>query len=499
MQKLAILLILVGNFVYAQIQQPLRVEYEYENEHSHNVLAIPGSDQAVMTFMESDRENDSFIWTARILDKNLKVVKEQKFTFDDKYKTYYSYTTSDKIYLLMQEYKKGEFELTEINLANLSEKRQTGVLVKKLYIKEIIALNGNVFVAGSIKDLKHIFVLNPAANSVKRILPGALSKDDLGYEDVQLVENTNQKEVVFKYKYCQKKICEYRLLRFNDKGEQLGDFYTIPSPEGEKEINDITISKLATDSYLLTGTYRAEKKGASNGIYFAKITNQKFDYFKTYNFLDLNNFTNYLSDRSKEKIERKKERKEGKGDELNINYNVATHDIVEYQGEYLFIGEFYYATYRQESYTTFVNGKSVTQYRTVFDGYQYTHSAIAGFDKQGNLKWSNSFEMYLTYKPYSVKKFIRYSIDKDKVELLFATGSQIKSITFKGNEIVKDKSIDVVKTSDENDDIKATYSSNLFWWYGQNYLSFGYQKIKNDEKERGDRKRHVFYINKISY
>ena len=57
-------------------------------------------------------------------------------------------------------------------------------------------------------------------------------------------------------------------------------------------------------------------------------------------------------------------------------------------------GEFYYPTYRTEctSYTD-ANGNTRTSCRQVFDGYQYTHAAIAAFDEKGNKKYKDDYKL----------------------------------------------------------------------------------------------------------
>ena len=112
--------------------------------------------------------------------------------------------------------------------------------------------------------------------------------------------------------------------------------------------------------------------------------------------------------------------KEAKGKKLRYNYNLITHDIIEMNEQYVLVGEAYYATYRTETYyTTDSKGNMVMQTRTVFDGFQYSHAVVAGFDKKGNKLWDNTFEMWLSHKPYFAKKYITVSTTDDKINLLF--------------------------------------------------------------------------------
>jgi hypothetical protein len=319
----------------------------------------------------------------------------------------------------------------------------------------------------------------------------------LSYEDAEVVSKV---EVAFKYKVCSKgEGCDFYILRFDANGKQLGDFYVVPKPDADKEITHITLSKESENSYFITGTFSVARSGRANGIFFSKMTNGKTDFVKYHNFLTLTNFTSYLSDRQQDKLDRKKIRKEEKGDELFISYNVAIHDIVEKNGEYVFIGEFYFPTYRTETYwVPGPNGTSTMRTRQVFDGYQYSHSALAGFDKQGNLAWSNTFEMWLMQKPFYVKRFIRKNFRDDVVDLIYLNNGKVKSVTFKRDKIVNEETNSIAfVTDDENDKVKRSYDGEVVWWYDRHYINTGRQVIKNEDKE--DKKRNVYFVSKVSY
>ncbi len=181
---------------------------------------------------------------------------------------------------------------------------------------------------------------------------------------------------------------------------------------------------------------------------------------------------------------------------------MVIHDVEVKNGEYVFLGEFFFPTYRTEYYTVRgANGTTSTSSRQVFDGYQYSHSALAGFDTQGNLAWSNTFEMWLTQKPFRVKKFIRTNFHGDKVDLIYLNGGNVKSVTFQRERLITEENSKIeLVTDDENDKITRSYDGEIVWWFDRNYVNTGRQVIKNEEKEeREDRKRTVYFVNKVTY
>ena len=250
-----------------------------------------------------------------------------------------------------------------------------------------------------------------------------------------------------------------------------------------------------------TGTYSSKNREQSEGLFFGETVNDKLQFISYYNFLDLKDFLSYLPERKQEKIERKKKKKEKHDIEYKINYFIADHDIIELSDGYLFLGEAYYPTYRSEMFTTFhmVNGVSMptTSYRSVFDGYQYTHAVLAKFSKEGNLIWDICFAMNPASKPYTVKRFIAISEKTaSSIGMVFASGKDIvsKIIDFDGNIIIDNK-WDLIETGNATDQTRRSIS-DADYWYENYFLIYGTQKIKDQEDNS---KRKVYFVNKISY
>jgi len=160
-----------------------------------------------------------------------------------------------------------------------------------------------------------------------------------------------------------------------------------------------------------------------------------------------------------------------------------------------------YATYRTETYTAFVNGQAVTRTRTVFDGYQYTHAVLAKFNKKGKIEWDQTFEMFSTYKPYFVKRFIATpeNLD-DAISMVYASGRRItsKTINFDG-VVIEDEESEEIELEKDSEQIKWS-TSNLSYRYDNYFLAYGSQKIKDKKAaNRKDRKRKVYYMTKLKY
>ena len=168
------------------------------------------------------------------------------------------------------------------------------------------------------------------------------------------------------------------------------------------------------------------------------------------------------------------------------------------------IGEAYYPEYEKIATTTTTttnmgNGmtstRTHTSYTYHFIGYRYTHAVIAVFDKNGEMLWDNCFEIgdVLTY---NLREKVKVMNDGDNIVLAYSEGGYIKYKIIKDNEVVQGKDEVKIETLKEDDNVKRNSNSDLDFWYDNYFLVWGFQKIKNDNKESKG-KRTVFYFNKI--
>lgn len=202
---------------------------------------------------------------------------------------------------------------------------------------------------------------------------------------------------------------------------------------------------------------------------------------------------------------------------IDFLFKITAHDLREINDEYLFIGECYYPT---TSTTTHYNSNGTrsytpgihthTQTTSSFEGFQYTRAFICKFDKNGKLMWDHAFRMEIEDKPKEVKKFLSVSEKgQNSIKLAYMSEDSIttKEIDYDGN-IVKEKESTEIETMQEEDKIvKRLYTSNnnnkytvsIEYWYDNYFIAYGRQKLKNKTNKDVDKKRDVFFINKIKY
>ena len=395
---------------------------------------------------------------------------------------------------------KSEFVLYAIDVEDFEFKRVSGKLAKKSYVSDFSVVGDVALIKQSSKKGNLLYSVNLKNRTVKRVnmtIPGYKPKQ-LRIKEIQVLDGV-KKAFVYINATVKKQTTLYAL-RLDENGVK-EDLFTIKNKENNT-ISNISASYISEGVYIYTGTYSPpEKRMADVGVFMCKTIDSKVDFIKFYKFLDFDNFLEYLSEKSQKKIEKKRGKKKKKGKDLKVSFQIAIHDIKVVDGQYIFLGESYYPTYRTETYTTTdANGNTVTRTRQVFDGYQYTHAVLASFDEEGNKNWDNIVEMWPSTKPFSVVRFINTSYSEDQIKMIYSSRSSIYSKSFyTDGEVAEDKNYGRITTEESGDKVKRSYS-DLDYWFDNYFIAYGAAKIKNkgsDKKKRG--KRLVYFINKISY
>ena len=488
----------------AQIETVKRLEFELKDGYSGERIFELGQNGLIMA---SKKDGSAIFgpqeWKFNIYDTDLNHKIEKKISLEKGFYLDESFVGRENLHLLFKS-RKGEFILYTINGLTGNETRTVGLIPRKSFISSMSVVNDYAYFYGYSKRENFLYSVNWKSGKV-RIMPivikGYKSKN-IHISHFQLMEEVN--EIFLYVNSVRGNESEMNILRLSDQGQQLG-IWTIKD-ESEYNIIDMSTSLIGENRYIFTGTYGKRKTFSfgsmnmvsSNGLFFGEANGEKINYINYYNFTDLENFFDFLPERRQEKIEKRVKRKEEKGKTMNLNYRIADHPVILLDDGYLFVGEAYYPTFRSEPYTTYVNGRAVTSYRTVFDGFQYTHAIVTKYDKSGRMMWDEQFKMWPLYKPFLVHRFISVAKgNQNGIHLAFANGDEIstKSIDFDGN-VLTDESYETLETAYGGDKSRWAASS-LDHWYDKYFLAYGFQVIKNSGDDDVKRKRRVFFISKI--
>ncbi|MFM9944096.1 MAG: hypothetical protein ACKVQB_02565 [Bacteroidia bacterium] len=252
----------------------------------------------------------------------------------------------------------------------------------------------------------------------------------------------------------------------------------VTNDEDDFPMEEFSITDLGNEQMAIAGTYSTTvTSDYSIGLFVAKIDNLKLTYIKYFDYNTIKNFYNFMSEKKKEKAEKKAEKNAKKG--KSTKYLAVTHPVIAVDGRLLVTAEFYYPTYRTESYTTYVNGKPTTSYRTVFDGFQYTHTMVLGINEDGKKDYEHCIPFHLDYKPYYASQKLKRRISAEEIKYSYIAFNKIYSFSLAAEDIKEHDPKTLVEV-DEDKKLKSTYSSIDSW-----YDNYFYAKTEQTTKEKG--------------
>jgi hypothetical protein len=286
--------------------------------------------------------------------------------------------------------------------------------------------------------------------------------------------------------------------------------------------------QLGEDKQVVIGNYGTGSTSnglpVSQGIYIIskldlRESQQKVDY---YSFTEFSSFFDFLSKKRQDKIEKQAKRKKSRGGELRLDYKLLVHDLIKDDDGFLLVADVFKPIIRTNNfnnfgmmplgmsrfynpfimsplyYSRFAMMNSSAWYpwngggNASIEGFDYTHAFMVAFDNDGNIKWDNSI-VYDDVKSYDLKEKISVAQTKDSFYAAYTDQSKLSLVVIGENGVTADKETLVVRK--ENESIKETEFSDASFWYGNNFLYWGYQKIKTTDEG----KRKVFFITKVQF
>jgi hypothetical protein len=232
----------------------------------------------------------------------------------------------------------------------------------------------------------------------------------------------------------------------------------------------------------------------STGVFATRINGQKQEFMNYYNFMEFHNLRAGVSARDYYRGQKKKERETP---EYSMNYEVLTHEPELHDSTLVMMMEAFYPEFRTVSDISYDYwGRPVTHTYTVFEGYRFFNSILAGFSLKGELAWDNSLEINVGSTNRLDAK-AAYFFDGKPSLLFYNDGSKIYyRICLENAELEPFTKLDL-ETSEFGDKITSVGQNRLIHWYDYYFLAYGYHTIRNNTMTEKN-ERTVFYINKIS-
>ncbi len=254
--------------------------------------------------------------------------------------------------------------------------------------------------------------------------------------------------------------------------------------------------KTDSDNLVIAGTYGNRTSEYSTGLFIATLNGDGEQNQYTYPFTDLENFFSYMKAKKQRSLQEKITRKKIKGKKIKLQYRILVHELVIDNNQLLLLGEAFYPVYKRDEQNNYGLATSFAV-PYVFDGYRYTHAILIGFDKQGKLRWDNSFEIN-DIKTFTLDQYVKMDARNNRIALLYLFDNRIRTKLIQGNKVLESKNYNrlnlnyEVDAMEDNNDVKK-----LEYWYEGTFLAYGVERPPSRSLTRS--RQRVFFVNRVSY
>ena len=236
---------------------------------------------------------------------------------------------------------------------------------------------------------------------------------------------------------------------------------------------------------------------ASTGFFSIQLKDNQEANANFYEFSGFENFFRYLRRPSDLSSRRSANRLE-KGRDYSSDHDLLAHEVFKWNDQFVFMAEAYYPEYR--TVTTMVYdyyGRPYPSTYSIFEGFRYVTTFVAGFDSSGNLLWNNDLELR-NMLSQNLKRRVTAWEDPEGLVLAFASEGKIVSKLINGATTIDGVSQSEVEPLSPRDRVFNDANSIIEPWYNQYFIVYGYQNIRNSYVSSRSNK-NVFYINKMAY
>ena len=511
---ISFLLVLIGlsyaQFVEAQRNNPVRVELN-ANLDMEDYNFVPCGDMGVLVFFESENKGsalDTRVWHFAFYNKDLQqqwlsdtaLIDGAKFrghVSDNNY-TYLFFIDSDRIrsscnmQLVVVDYTVNIFKVIDLSVPEKAEPAEFGIINGKV----VIPFNNNSYEP----NISFIDLSTGTVNTISPELEGLNIIQDLS------VRTSGGDIYIIIDNYLGKKQNALMILSLSAAGTIKQKLTINPSVEG-KVLNEARLFQAGRDTLLVFGTYHgeparlrssAEETGPGSAGYFvARFINNNQDIINYYNFLEFEEMFRSLSSKTVADLRRKAEKQKSRGAEYSLDYTLLLHNIIDYNKNYVLLSEAFYPEYRTVTNMYYdYYGRPIPQTYTVFDGYKYISGIAAAFTTSGELLWDNGIEM-ADIVTFNLDKYLGNFVDGDELAMFYSNENKIfYKVIGKPEDGGPTQSIQL-ESKYKGDKVMEDLGSRMVHWYGNYFLCYGYQQIKNNRLP--DSKRTIFFFSKLAF
>lgn len=497
-----------------QIVQTERLElpFSYSEE---NYLMTSAGNKGLILFRESkEKVNKKQPWEILILDTAL--TEKVNITAEVDYK--YS--------IMGYEYRGGHFYLlfnndnsskSDLYLVRISV--EDGSITHHEIDNELtmdpshLLINDRAIVLGGYINFRPTFMVFDYINDNVKVVPGFFNNRsevlDFNYD-----ERHDSYNVLMGQKNARNHN-ELAIKSFDSRGKVLVDEKYEFDNNWRALNGKVIISE--SNKIVVSGSFATNNSYYSQGYYFGNLAPGTELSMKYIGFAEVSHFFDYMKPKRADKIKTKINNSKASNKPYEFKTQAYVHNLIERDGEFLLISELYKPefsnvnssnasafsdnssrTYRDHTGQKYVNRYSRLTNTQGASHISYHESVVLGLDESGKLIWDQSLSLG-EIETLSLEQVAEvYKKDENGVLIYKNDGKLVFRSFDLSQESSSDSSV-VIDTFKEYDEVSyhSERQGKVQYWYDNNFIVWGYQKVSNGQFAQADKKRNIFFINKL--
>lgn len=220
---------------------------------------------------------------------------------------------------------------------------------------------------------------------------------------------------------------------------------------------------------------------------------------KYYMFKDMPNIEMALTSSDRVRVREARLKKNKKQSQGEIAFQFLTPRLTPFDSLVVFSVEAFEPVYHTETRMDYGFGyRGMYPYSyTIFDGYDFFSDVLLAFDKEGNLKWQTAakFPNELTFDltPHACE-----SACYDEFVVVSSSYNNLRYVSFNSNgNPISTLQVEKIDPKLGADELVDEYFAEMKLWYGNRFLIFGSQIIRNSIQAHPQRS--VFFLQKVQF
>lgn len=394
-------------------------------------------------------------------------------------------TKDGYLYCLYKEESSSKIIISTLNIATGDYVVTETQILTPMKIETFGVLKNKIVLSGMVNDRPVIELLNLFSLTGK-VLP-EIHANNLKISNIEL----NQEEGLIYILVKNTRTCELTFKTYDYEGKAI-------SSKDLGDRNHIPLSgklvKLLNGEYMIAGNFADNCSDYSVGIYTYKLFDDQEPTF--YDFLSLKNYLNYLSDKKKERFERRITKKTNKGKDFKIHQRIIINDPVASDDGMTLLAEVFIPEYKNNIPLGLPMGRNYrwqTNTYYTFNNFRYTHVLVLHFNRTGDLIWDNSVDLN-DFQSLTLDTKVQLTPVGSGYAIAYPDMGKIKTASVGPNIKSVEQSVLDLKSEDRN--ILNTSHTELISWYSHTFLAYGIQTMKS---YNGSAPKDVFFISKLTY